>query len=156
METEHAKEFDFFAFETKIRGIVSELIGPAIRRVTNHEELIERLSKHDQSHQKRLDELEFISGQSLKKIMTIDDISKNLTELRNQKNTQDANNMFRFESLNTSIENNQHQMENLLINFSNLQENQFGIRGLVEEGKNISEKERKSIRVENLQYREEM
>ncbi|CAG9321595.1 unnamed protein product [Blepharisma stoltei] len=156
MENTRTSEFDFFNFETKIRGIVSELIAPTLRRVTNHEESIDKLIKHDNSAQKRLDELDFMTDKTLKKVITIDELSKSLTELRNQKNTQDAHNMFRFESLQTSVDNINHLFENILVNFSSLQDSQLGIRSLVEEFKYSFQNDRKSITEENNKNREEI
>lgn len=96
-------EFNLFDFETKIRGIVSELLTPTLRKTTEHEEQIQKLKRHDTNHQKDIEDTNFNVQKLLRKSQGIEDNARRINEIVENQKIQDTNIAYRLEVLSSGL-----------------------------------------------------
>ena len=70
----------WFSLETRVRGLMKELLEPSVRRIIESKEITERLSKNQELYSARLDEIELNIGKFSRKSASIDDIIKRINE----------------------------------------------------------------------------
>lgn len=70
----------WFSLETKVRGLIKELLEPSMRRTVENKEILERMSKNQEIFNSRLDELDMNLGKFTRKVSGIDDLTKRITE----------------------------------------------------------------------------
>ena len=70
----------WFSLETRVRGLMKELLEPSVRRIIESKEITERLSKNQEVYSARLDEIELNIGKFARKSAGIDDIIKRINE----------------------------------------------------------------------------
>jgi hypothetical protein len=72
---------DFFAFETRMRQIVMDLVEPCVKRSIQERDIILEIKKQNDIMKKKVDECEFIVQKAQKKTSTTDDLAKQLAQL---------------------------------------------------------------------------
>lgn len=65
-----------YAFETRIRGVIMELVEPCIKRTIQDREVITEVKKQNDLIKKKVDECEFIVQKAQKKTTLTDDLAK--------------------------------------------------------------------------------
>ena len=70
----------WFGLETKVRALMKELLEPTIRRVIESKETTEKILKTQETFSTRIDDIDMNVGKYSRKIGSIDEISKKITE----------------------------------------------------------------------------
>lgn len=72
---------EYFAFETRVRAMVLELVEPCVKRSVQEREMMGELRQAQALLRKKLDECEFIVQKAQKKTTNTDDLAKQLANL---------------------------------------------------------------------------
>lgn len=72
------KEIDWFNFETKMRGVVSELIEPLISREIEDRENIVQMKRVNDNYKTRIEDLEYQVNKTRKKETLFDEIQRKI------------------------------------------------------------------------------
>ncbi|OMJ89096.1 hypothetical protein SteCoe_8818 [Stentor coeruleus] len=70
----------WLALETKIRTLIKDIVEPTIRRTVDSKEVIEKIAKHQEIMNYRLDDLDMNIGKYARKMAAIDDMAKRIAE----------------------------------------------------------------------------
>lgn len=72
---------DFFAFETRMRQTVMDLVEPCVKRSIQERDIILEIKRQNDIMKKKVDEIEFIMQKAQKKTSTTDDLAKQIAQL---------------------------------------------------------------------------
>lgn len=70
----------WFSIETKVRGLIKDVLEPTVRRVIENKEAVDRICKAQEVFSSRIDDLDSNINKYARKIMMIDDLSKKILE----------------------------------------------------------------------------
>ncbi|CAG9313257.1 unnamed protein product [Blepharisma stoltei] len=126
-------EFNLFDFETKIRGIVSELLAPTIRKGTEHEEQIQKLKRHDAQRQKDFEEMTFNVDKLIRKSQGYDELGRKTHEMFENLRVQDAHFVHKLEALATGVEEAKIQISDFQNRIKNHDDGQKSFKQDMEE-----------------------
>jgi hypothetical protein len=118
------REFDYFEFETKIRELISSLIGPVIQKSTEHEELLNKLGSSAVNNTETLTKLENTFNRTIVRMLPTDEFNKKILEITSDTKSSETLSIIKVESLGTRLDRINHQFSDVLSRLRLLEETQ--------------------------------